>query len=1030
MGIAAKQSAPRFRKPLPNLTPEYLLGLPTFTRNYFRELYSRVNPPVSPFTKGGIASSVPSFSKGGLGRIRKGSFAIVLDNYQDAPANSLLHEIIQTGLSEIPDGINVIIISRTQPPSAFTRLHASDNFAMLKWDDLKLTEEEGIGIARLRSSKEKLSRELLHTIHEQTQGWVAGLVLMLEQYKEIMIPKEISNQGTHEAVFNYFAGEIFQRTDKDTQEFLLKTAFLPKSTAEMARQLTGMRAEDIFSGLIKKNYFTIKHFLPEPAYEYHPLFRQFLEDKANKTLASEKLIQLKKDAARLLSENNEIEKAVLLLKQINEWGLLIPLILKHAKGLVEQGRSQTLEIWLRAIPEELHKEQPWLLYWLGACRLLTNPLKAHDCFKRSFDMFREQGNMDGIFMSWSGAVDALVYNYGDITPLDHWIAVAEELQIDYKAFISPEMEARITVTLFFCLAMRQPQHPNMNAAAERALLLTENIPDANLALLTRFHYIFYCLWIGDIGRAGLTLESLRPFLHETPPFLRISEKMFRAHFYWHTAQFDFCQKAVFEGLALARSSGVHVWDFSLLGNGITGALNAGDYGAAAEMLKQLAPAAKSPQLVDAGAYHFLMSWHALLQKDLATALIHAETSLNLVNALGWPLYEALGHLAMALVLHEMTEQERASEHLAKCMDISRKIRSRIMEWRCLLAEAQFALDHGNDEKGLNALRQAMAIGKKGGYLSHSYWQPLVMARLCAVALEHNIEADYVKSLIKKRELIPPEDARSFDNWPFPIKIYTLGRFTVLIDDKPLKFSGKTPKKTLELLKVIIASGGKNVSEDQITDILWPEADGDRAYSSLSTTLQRLRHLLGHEKAIQLKEGRLTLDPRYCYIDAWAFEEILRQAEHEEKAGKSEISLDMIEKALALYNGHFLGEDTDESWSVSVSERLRSRFIRSVRKFANHREKKEQWDKAVEYYLRGLEVDDLSEEFYQHLMLSYQELGRYSEALEVYNRCRRTLSSVHGIEPSHKTENIYSTIRQKIRIKGKDKNSNENRSVSS
>ncbi|MBI3354424.1 MAG: hypothetical protein HY034_06015, partial [Nitrospirae bacterium] len=41
MGIAAKKANPRKKKPLPNLTPEYLSGLPTFTRNYFRELYSR-----------------------------------------------------------------------------------------------------------------------------------------------------------------------------------------------------------------------------------------------------------------------------------------------------------------------------------------------------------------------------------------------------------------------------------------------------------------------------------------------------------------------------------------------------------------------------------------------------------------------------------------------------------------------------------------------------------------------------------------------------------------------------------------------------------------------------------------------------------------------------------------------------------------------------------------------------------------------------------------------------------------------------
>lgn len=42
MGLAAQRAAPRFKKPLPLLTPEYLADVPTFTRNFFRELYRRL----------------------------------------------------------------------------------------------------------------------------------------------------------------------------------------------------------------------------------------------------------------------------------------------------------------------------------------------------------------------------------------------------------------------------------------------------------------------------------------------------------------------------------------------------------------------------------------------------------------------------------------------------------------------------------------------------------------------------------------------------------------------------------------------------------------------------------------------------------------------------------------------------------------------------------------------------------------------------------------------------------------------------
>jgi LuxR family maltose regulon positive regulatory protein len=38
MGLAAKKASPRHRKPLPLMTPEYLTGIPTFTRRFFEQL--------------------------------------------------------------------------------------------------------------------------------------------------------------------------------------------------------------------------------------------------------------------------------------------------------------------------------------------------------------------------------------------------------------------------------------------------------------------------------------------------------------------------------------------------------------------------------------------------------------------------------------------------------------------------------------------------------------------------------------------------------------------------------------------------------------------------------------------------------------------------------------------------------------------------------------------------------------------------------------------------------------------------------
>ncbi len=45
LGLAAKKAAPRKRKPLPLLTPEYLSGISTFTLRYFENLYNRLKVP-------------------------------------------------------------------------------------------------------------------------------------------------------------------------------------------------------------------------------------------------------------------------------------------------------------------------------------------------------------------------------------------------------------------------------------------------------------------------------------------------------------------------------------------------------------------------------------------------------------------------------------------------------------------------------------------------------------------------------------------------------------------------------------------------------------------------------------------------------------------------------------------------------------------------------------------------------------------------------------------------------------------------
>jgi two-component SAPR family response regulator len=361
------------------------------------------------------------------------------------------------------------------------------------------------------------------------------------------------------------------------------------------------------------------------------------------------------------------------------------------------------------------------------------------------------------------------------------------------------------------------------------------------------------------------------------------------------------------------------------------------------------------------------------------------------------------------VLHALGKDREAAKDLTEALNLARQIKSKSWEHYALMAEALFALDRGEEDACLAILRRALTIGREEGYLETFIDQPSALVRLCQKALEAGIEVEHVQSIIRKRNLVPEKPPLYLGNWPWPIKIYTLGRFEIRKEEKPIRFSRKTQQRPLSMIKALIAFGGKGVREDQISDALWPEAEGDIAYQSFKITLHRLRQLLGYEKAIQRQEGRLTLDPRYCWVDVWAFEQILEQAEARWKEGKKEVALGLMEKATEMYGGAFLGREIEKPWATSLRERLRGKFLRSVGRSGLYWQQAGRWEKALDCYHKGLEIDPLAEEFYQGLMTCHQHLGQRAEALSVYNRCKRALSQAFGVEPSAKTEAIYRSL---------------------
>jgi LuxR family maltose regulon positive regulatory protein len=988
LGLAARKAAPRFRKPFPVPTREEYPSISLFARRYFERLFARL----------------------------KAGSVIVFDDYQKIPADSEIHAVFRDIFSLLPPGISVVAISRAQPPPLFARLRADQGMEVIGWNEIRLSPRETEGITHLLWKGKKV-RETIRTLHDAAGGWAAGFVLLLEKARRGSGEPLKLLQHKPQEILDYFAGEILEDLDEETHSFLLKSAYFPWMTGSMAARLTGLpRAGETLSFLNRHNYFTEMRPDPEPMYEYHPLFRDFLLSRAADLFSEKYIRRLRGKAAAILEESGYVEEAAGMLREVGDWEAYGRIVKGQAPSLSRQGRTATLAKWLEIIPSGILEEDPWLLYWRGVARLSSRPGESRSDFEEAFRGFSQRKDRDGMFQAWAGVVDAIIYGPGSLKTLDPWLITLYKMGKKGTPTLPEEIDSRVTCAMVKALSLRMPSNVDREMWADRAIRFARATRDVSLKFTALLNVAYYRFHSGDFQEAGLLLDSVRELVRrpEVSPLPRLTLCWLDAAYSNANGMHDRCRKAVAEGLELAGATGVPLMDFLLQGHGALSSLHKGDMATAKGFLHKMAAALSGAKPWEEAFYHYLASWESLHRADQAKALFHSDRCLATCGDVGNPWTEALALLLKAFVLQDGGKANMAARHLRRAHRLGKESGMHFIRFVCLLAEAYFSLLEGKEKSGLSSLRAGLRIGREKGYVDVYLWRPGLLETVAAKALEKGIETGYVRDLIRSNALLPDGALPDPENWPWPLKLRTLGTFDLLQEETSLTFSRKARHKPLLMLKALVALGGKDVPEERLTDILWPEAEGDLAHQSFATTLRRLRSMLGEEKAVLLREGRVTLDPRHCWVDAFAFESLTARIDVASSGGEGcpekARAMSVASKAVALYRGPFLPGEVSRPWVVGTRERLRSKFLRAVEFLGGCLEKGGQWAEAIACYRKGLEVDEFAEVFYQRLMACHLRAGQAAEAMAVYGRCRKALSSGLGISPSPETEAIVRGIR--------------------
>ncbi|MFZ6645232.1 hypothetical protein ACO0LO_05925 [Undibacterium sp. TJN25] len=878
--------------------------------------------------------------------------AIVLDDYHQAEGGALEH-FVKAAIAEAPADARVFITSRTPPPSFLARERANRRLGVIDWDVLKFDTEEISALCL--AAGVQVNGDLLNQLTQKTQGWAAGLILLLERAKAGN-PAGWSLAPGHspETIFNYFAEEIFALESAKTQGVLISLVFLPQYTRQVAAYMADdPAAAEIVDDLYSRNFFTDKRSGATETYQFHSLFREFLQRKARSMLSPGELSQLQRKSAIALEGAGDFDTAIELYRLLEDFSGITHIVSTQAERLFSAGLEETVSRWMLQLPFEWIAKSPVLQYWSAKAEIFSNPQHARRLMEQAYQGFTAATDFRHQIAAVSGILRCYVTEARDFKGAEAWGECLENLLGRYGAELPVPLKAEAVCSLLCVLSPAQPQRPSLDGHAEQlsSMLHEELAPDLKNAIAGCLldHYA----WRGQFSICEELLAHVRalPIFPETAvglAWLGIA----KLHYFVSVANYPDA-RAEFESLSRAIPNTRQFFlSASVYVSHVQACLVAGCLQEADALIEKLGQMVEPRRSMDLMMTHFVKSWRSLLYGDLAKAKAEAERMLVLQKESGAGRSHALGLVALATINVLAGEYDAVADMLNEGRSLFPGMANPLLDFHLRLLEAYLQLHTGQRAACHQSLEAAFSLARREALRNTVFWVPALVAPLCAEALDAGIETEYVAQLIRGRQLFPPAGSY-MPGWPWPVEIRALGSFEIRIGGELLQFTHKAQRKPLELLKLLIAQGGRNVSAEKTADVLWPDSDGDAAQSSFDSTLHRLRKLLRHDDVVMLSEGRLSLNHSLCWLDIWALDRLAEEVSASPSIKKLSAHAAQL---FHIYRGPLFSADADLPGQSQASNGHRSKFERCLMDLCSIFQSMGKMGLAIELLEQGLEND--------------------------------------------------------------------------
>jgi len=245
-----------------------------------------------------------------------------------------------------------------------------------------------------------------------------------------------------------------------------------------------------------------------------------------------------------------------------------------------------------------------------------------------------------------------------------------------------------------------------------------------------------------------------------------------------------------------------------------------------------------------------------------------------------------------------------------------------------------------------------------------------------------------------------------------IEISMLGGFSMRHHGRLLTDDNGRTRQVWNLLEYLICNRTNDITQDALSEVLWPGEETDDPTNALKNLVYRVRTMLKRNlsDAEYIVFGRNTyaFNPRLPVKIDYEILDALYRASQKESLTDDE-KLKIYEEAIELYKGDFLPKSSDKEWVISRSIHCKHIYINCVSEAVKILQAKGNHYRIVEILNRALSFERYDENLHEQLIRAYLSVGDYSKALTHYEYVTNLFYRELGVRLSQNIRDLYREI---------------------